>query len=443
MKQKASLLRMAANAFVALVVAHAIGCSPKPSQNRVTIFVSGDTAGWITPCGCAANQSGGLPRRAALIHGAGSEQNVLLLDAGGSASGTSEYHLIKMQAILDGYRQMDLAAHNIGGPESALSPIELKKLAADSGVKWVSANLTTQDLEVPKLVTVERGGLKIAITGVTEPSRVVHKSWSASEPVQSVLNALAGATKADVRIVLAYYDEAGLKKLAESLPEVDFIVGGPTGQAMNTTEIGPTRVLSATNKGKFLAKIEVAKLHDKLQVIRCGPAEVRSDLAEDEKQLTNLKEYYATLEKRNFTAMESGIVQTMHNANFKIAGTEACTKCHTDDHTRWETSKHSQAWLVLQSKGAHVDPYCQQCHTTGYAVDGGFQGISLTPERVNVGCENCHGPSSAHAANPKKKTPYQSREQCLRCHDHENSPEFKYYPYWMKVQHGAVKAILN
>ena len=435
------LVRLRSALVVALIASFASGCSTKSSPRTATIFVSGDTAGWITPCGCAANQSGGLPRRATLIRAAGNNDKVLLLDAGGSASGTSEYHLIKLQAILNGYRSMNLAAHNIGGPESSLSPAELKKLANESGVTWVSANLTAKEFEVSKRIIVERGGIKIAITGVVEPSRITNGDWSASEPVQSILSAFAGSD-ADVRIVLAYYDEAGLKKLAESLPEIDFIVGGPTGQTMNTTQVGPARVLSATNKGKFLAKIEVAKKLGGIKVLQCGPAEVRADIAEDDKQNNNLIQYYATLEKRNFTATESGIVQTLHNANanFKIAGTESCTKCHTDDHTRWESSKHSQAWFVLQSKGAHVDPYCQQCHTTGYAIDGGFQGISLTPNRVNVGCENCHGPSASHALNPKKKTPFQSREQCLRCHDHENSPEFKYDPFWMKIQHGTLKA---
>ena len=37
------------------------GCGK--SEQQLEIIVSGDTAGWITPCGCASNQSGGLSRR--------------------------------------------------------------------------------------------------------------------------------------------------------------------------------------------------------------------------------------------------------------------------------------------------------------------------------------------------------------------------------------------
>jgi hypothetical protein len=95
---------------------------------------------------------------------------------------------------------------------------------------------------------------------------------------------------------------------------------------------------------------------------------------------------------------------------------------------------------VLVEKGAHVDPYCQQCHTTGYGHDAGFVSVSVSPHLVHVGCENCHGPSSAHVANPKVKTPVHSSEQCIRCHDHENSPEFAYNVYWPKILHGRQQA---
>ena len=43
-----------------------------PAERRgrpLVVVASGDTAGWIVPCGCTSNQSGGLPRRATYIEG--------------------------------------------------------------------------------------------------------------------------------------------------------------------------------------------------------------------------------------------------------------------------------------------------------------------------------------------------------------------------------------
>jgi hypothetical protein len=84
-----------------------------------------------------------------------------------------------------------------------------------------------------------------------------------------------------------------------------------------------------------------------------------------------------------------------------------------------------------------VDPFCQQCHTTGFALPGGFASAASTPYGRNVGCESCHGPAQAHVRDPKARTPFLARDQCVRCHDRENSPTFAYEPFWEKIRHGA------
>ena len=89
-----------------LLIVAFIGCNKSPDSNSTSIVVSGDTAGWITPCGCASNQSGGLMRRATLLADVGKPERVLYLDAGGSAAGTSEYQQVKLEAILRGLTAM-------------------------------------------------------------------------------------------------------------------------------------------------------------------------------------------------------------------------------------------------------------------------------------------------------------------------------------------------
>src|SRR5258708_2775423 len=53
----------------------------------VVLVVSGDTAGWIVPCGCTANQSGGLLRRGTYVHQLRQQAEVILADAGGAPGG--------------------------------------------------------------------------------------------------------------------------------------------------------------------------------------------------------------------------------------------------------------------------------------------------------------------------------------------------------------------
>ncbi len=368
---------------------------------------------------------------------------VLYLDAGGSASGATEYQQLKLEAILRGLQSMNLAAHNIGGPESALSPDELASLADETGVAWLSANLrpATGDFRAKPFSVFQRNGIRIVVIGVIDPKLVKNSAWSAREPVSAIMESIGQAT-ADVRIVLAYFDKDGLRSLAKSLPEVDFIVGGPTGQAMKPADVGPVTVLSATNKGKFLARIQLSCASGQpCRTTMVGPAEVTSNLAENDALVNNLKRYYAALAKRDFTVTEAGLVSNLQSdATYRVAGSESCAKCHPDDFQAWHSSQHSRAWNDLVARQAQFDPFCQQCHTTGYGYEGGFVSVGQTPRLVQVGCENCHGPSAAHVVNPKMKTPFPAAERCTSCHDHENSPQFAYAALWQKIRHGTQKA---
>jgi hypothetical protein len=117
-------------------------------------------------------------------------------------------------------------------------------------------------------------------------------------------------------------------------------------------------------------------------------------------------------------------------------------KCHESEYARWSESKHGHALATLREKGFQVDSQCQQCHTTGYGLAGGFVSLKRSGggELGSVGCENCHGPSGAHVKDPKQRTSFAAADQCTKCHDHENSPRFEYAVYWEKIKHGKAAA---
>ena len=64
--------------------------------------------------------------------------------------------------------------------------------------------------------------------------------------------------------------------------------------------------------------------------------------------------------------------------------------------------------------------------------------MGRSPGLREVGCENCHGPSREHVREPKIHTGYfaQAANQCIACHDRENSPQFEFDAYWAKIRHG-------
>ena len=75
---------------------------------------------------------------------------------------------------------------------------------------------------------------------------------------------------------------------------------------------------------------------------------------------------------------------------------------------------------------------CVSCHVTGYGQPGGATVThNMGGALVNVGCESCHGPGSAHNEDPASAPlPADVPETtCVTCHNAEHSDRFQYRAY--------------
>jgi hypothetical protein len=127
------------------------------------------------------------------------------------------------------------------------------------------------------------------------------------------------------------------------------------------------------------------------------------------------------------------VVPTQANAADYV-GAGKCKMCHKKAHEKWETTKHAQAFSVLQGADAE-NPECIACHTTGYPGSG-----PVAEEMKNVQCEACHGPGSDYRKVMMKKKEYTTEkadavglklpneETCKGCHN-EKSPTFKPFDF--------------
>ncbi len=106
------------------------------------------------------------------------------------------------------------------------------------------------------------------------------------------------------------------------------------------------------------------------------------------------------------------------NPGYTYLGDDAntCNHCHDGTVAAWEETHHAEAYAALEMIGQHEDPYCLQCHTTGWDAEVTYEGDDpiITPgsdlngfddywppasaedeERIealkNVQCESCHG----------------------------------------------------
>jgi hypothetical protein len=83
----------------------------------------------------------------------------------------------------------------------------------------------------------------------------------------------------------------------------------------------------------------------------------------------------------------------------EYTGAKRCSSCHFKEYMSWKKTGHAKAFTEMPAKyAANAD--CLKCHITAYGVPGGYKGPS-TPDLLNVTCEACHGPGSAHEAAAK------------------------------------------
>jgi len=157
-------------------------------------------------------------------------------------------------------------------------------------------------------------------------------------------------------------------------------------------------------------------------------------------------------------------------SQFKYVGVDKCAAvCHKGDSKGrqleiWQNSKHSQAFLDLQtpaadsiatSKGfttaAAETPECVKCHVLGKDIDAAE--LEDTFDKTQgIQCETCHGPGSEYKKLSIMKDKEKAKENgliihtekeafCTQCHNSE-SPTFVSFDYetmWPKIAHTRPK----
>ena len=153
---------------------------------------------------------------------------------------------------------MGVAAHNIGAAEARFGP----ECSAPGGKRGHAACCR------PTSATAPAGWWPSRCGSLPRPDAAWPWSacWPSVTPRRSLTSprrarpcstrCAAAADRYDAAIVLAYLPEDELRQLAEGLPEADVIVGGPTGQPVRPQRLGATLLCSATNKGKFLVRLD-------------------------------------------------------------------------------------------------------------------------------------------------------------------------------------------
>ncbi len=403
--------------------------APIPKFEGPVVVLTGNERGFIRPCGCSKPKLGGIDRRAHAIAKL-REKNPLLaaVSTGGLITEGGRQQELKMDAFLIALSAMNYAAFVPGADDFKIGAQALVERKGMCSFPMVLANAKVGE-------TAFDGQAKLGDTGGVVIGLVEPMAPATGVLVAPAAPALARELKtcADAGFILVVYNgpEEHLDALVDAVPEAlraktTFAVPGHSDMPIVTAK--PAKgvpVVVPGGKGRAIGLLLPGKkpLFDSYTLVEKLPA--------DETAAEILASY------RKFVR-EENLVTALNRVPAKAAyvGDRKCKECHAQAHDDLEDSKHQKAMETLEKSGDDRDPECVKCHVTGWALEGGYVDLDKTPERKDIDCEHCHGPGADHVAS-LAKTPGGKVDQstCVKCHDPDNSPQFKFETYWPKIVH--------
>jgi hypothetical protein len=399
---------------------------------------------------------------------------VAAVDVGNLVKRFGRQSEIKFQIALEGLRQMDYRAIGLGPDDLRLSAGELFAAASEEPHRLVSANVTVLDpAATPTHVIIERGGLKIGVTSVLGDEYVerVKSDEVATRPAEAGLKEAAAALagqNCDWQVLLVYGSAEETRKLARRFPQFQIVVtaGGAEEPAFEPERLADadTLIVQTGAKGMYVGVVGLYR-SGKIP-LRYQRVPLDDRYADAPEMLRLLAAYQDQLREAGLDGLE--VKAAPHPSGRTYVGSEKCGECHTKALAKWQSTGHGKATESLVHPGErseiqrHFDPECLSCHVTGwepqrmYPFRSGYLSLQSTPALVGSGCENCHGPGSAHVAaeegtgNPavalvkqlrgEMQLPLKAAQQkCVECHDQDNSPAFHhegaFQEYWRRVAH--------
>jgi hypothetical protein len=405
------------------------GGRPDP-QPEPLLVLTGNELGFIRPCGCSKPALGGIHRRARALAELRGGREIGAVSLGNLVIEGGRQQRLKFEAFLMALAAMGYDALVPGPGEFRLGVDYLVDEASRLvDVPFVLANafrgeerLFKRSLPLPRIGAV--------LVGLVPEMPEVHGVRVAA-PADTLRDLVLELPPGSLLLVAWMGEESGLTALAEAIPEprrerVLFLIGGTSDIPRALGSASGVAAFSVGSKGRDLAWLLAGESGLRIQSRRLAETiEPDPDVA-------------AILEAYRSSVKDEEILKSWPRAEAAsvYVGNASCQECHSGIVEQLADSAHMRAYATLVATGDQYDPECIACHVVGFGDRSGFVDFATTPELVNVACEACHGPGEAHAMS-QAPTPVGKvgSRHCVRCHDPDNSPQFRFETYWPKIAH--------
>ena len=474
------------------------------------LFITGRQHGYIEPCGCITleRQKGGLMRRHAvqkILKDRG--WPIVSIDAGNQIKRTGQQPAIKLGRTYEAlWNEMQYDSIGLGPDDLKLSAVDVAqkminfrrdadpKLGIKAKNPFTCANTSVHGMNEPFQI-IQRNGKRIGVTmilgdeylaKIKQPGVATKAAAMALGPVVNAMN----KAKCDVKVLVAFTNLTACRDLAKKFPFDVLVTAGGAGDPTLHPEViqGPmhqTSMVQVGVKGMYVGLIGFFSDPKKPSMVY-----KRVELDHRYKDTKEIKGVFKAYQNDLKTLWKLGKLDDIrprkHPSGHKFVGSETCNECHSDEFEIWEDGvdgnggPHAEATDDLEENPndnrvwvqRDYDPECMSCHAVGWNPQNyyPYETGLVDPENAKMehlrgnGCENCHGPGSAHVEMEKRVakglvkkdakkrkallsevrvTVAESRAgACRECHDLDNSPDFAkdadgFDKYWPKIEHGG------
>ncbi len=403
---------------------------PTSGADEISIFFTGSELGALKPCGCSGGQLGGLSKRTVIFNRALADRR-LIVDTGTLVAGAGEQDLIKFRILLEAFRLLDYdLVHLTDGDVQIAQMLGLEAVPGDSyTVIGAPLGPASESSEAFVRRFPGRDG-EIAVHFVS-----LDALTDQPESAVQIFDSQAG--QANVNMLILRNADAQTSRLwAESAGADGIICPSDSDEPQVLSEPGLRPLIFTVGRfGRHISRLRVALSgSDGEPELLLEDIPVEEDLPEDE-ALARLYRQYQQL------VSQSDLLEKYPRVplpdDLRYVGSGECRKCHNYEHDRWSEKAHAHAFATLVEVGSDRDPECVVCHVIGMDRESGYVNEEKTPHLKDVGCENCHGPGSAHIASSGWVPTAEPKMTCLDCHTPEHSSGYAGHEdeFLQKIKH--------
>ncbi len=263
------LLTRGRAAVLLLTVAGLSGACRGGPADEVLVLHTADSYGYFDDCGCRADSTGGLAKRAWVIDSLRrvADAPILLVDAGDFTGGDNAYGGLLGGVMIDAMKLMGYDAFTFGEWDFNQGTAYLRDVVASSGIAWVHTNYDVVGLEGlgQRTLVVEKGGRRIGLIGLYNPTILLNPSMRDSVVVRDIVES-AQAAVADLRrqgvdaiVALSHLSYSGDRALAFYVDGIDLVVNGHGGKSLVEPEkvADGTWIVASGDLGRYLGRADL------------------------------------------------------------------------------------------------------------------------------------------------------------------------------------------